>query len=323
MTDVSRNGQHGPRRELTLVVVQARPVPNDEAATQEAFFAEVRRLRRMFPATDLFLYPELHLTGLAAFGTPLGEGSPSWEARSETIPGPLTDRLRALARELGVWLVPGSLNERGDDGELYNTAIAIDPAGRIVAKYRKIFPWRPWEQAAIGDEIVTFDMPGKGRVGLMICYDGWFPEVARNLAWRGAEVILHPSATTTVDRPQEVILARANAIVNQVFMVNVNAAGTPGLGLSVIADPEGRVLYEAGSGEEVIPITLNLDAVAAVRDHGSIGLGTRPMQQFADEATAVRWPMYHGAPRGEGHSGLAETSTEAPTETPTATPIRE
>jgi hypothetical protein len=136
-------------------------------------------------------------------------------------------------------------------------------------------------------------------------------------------VILHPSATTTVDRPQEVILARANAIVNQVFMVNVNAAGTPGLGLSVIADPEGRVLYEAGSGEEVIPITLNLDAVAAVRDHGSIGLGTRPMQQFADEATAVRWPMYHGAPRGEGHSGLAETSTEAPTETPTATPIRE
>ena len=100
MTDQSRNGQHGPRRELTLVVVQARPVPNDEAATQEAFFAEVRRLRRMFPATDLFLYPELHLTGLAAFGTPLGEGSPSWEARSESIPGPLTDRLCALAREL-------------------------------------------------------------------------------------------------------------------------------------------------------------------------------------------------------------------------------
>jgi len=303
-TDVSRNGQHGPRRELTLVVVQARPVPNDPVATQDAFIADVRRLRRMFPATDLFLYPELHLTGLAAFGTPLGEGSPSWEARAEAIPGPLTDRLCALARELDVWLVPGSLNERGDDGRLFNTAIAINPAGEIVAKYRKIFPWRPWEQAAIGDEIVTFDMPGKGRVGLMICYDGWFPEVPRNLAWRGAEVILHPSATTTVDRPQEVVLARANAIVNQVFMVNVNAAGNPGLGRSVIADPEGRVLYEAGTGEEIIPITLSLDTVAAVRAHGSIGLGSTPLQQFADEATAVRWPMYHGAPRGEGHSGL-------------------
>lgn len=319
-TDLSRNGQHGPRRELSLVVVQARPVPNDPVATQDAFVAELRRLGRMFPATDLFLYPELHLTGLAAFGTPLGEGSPSWAARAETIPGPLTDRLCALARELDVWLVPGSLNEKGDDGREYNTAIAISPAGEIVARYRKIFPWRPWEQAAIGDEIVTFDIPGKGRVGLMICYDGWFPEVPRNLAWRGAEVILHPSATTTVDRPQEVVLARANAIVNQVFMVNVNAAGTPGLGLSVIADPEGRVLYEAGAGEEIIPITLNLDAVAAVRAHGSVGLGSKPMQQFADEAMAVRWPMYHGTPRGEGHSGLSAAPERSETK-PAGTPL--
>ena len=318
-TDVSRNGQHAPRRELTLLVVQARPVPNDPVATQDAFVAEVRRLRRMFPATDLFLYPELHLTGLAAFGTPLGEGSPSWDARAEPIPGPLTERLRALARELDVWLVPGSLNEQGDDGRQYNTAIAINPEGEIVAKYRKIFPWRPWELAATGDEIVTFDIPGKGRVGLMICYDGWFPEIPRNLAWRGAEVILHPSATTTVDRPQEVVLARANAIANQVFMVNVNAAGSPGLGLSVIVDPEGRILYEGGNGTEIIPITLNLDAVAAVRAHGSVGLGTKPMQQFADEAMAVRWPMYHGTPRGEGHSGLPDAparSEARSTETP-------
>jgi formamidase len=321
-TTSSGNGQHAPRRELTLLVVQAKPVPNDPVATQDAFVAQVRRLRRMFPATDLFLYPELHLTGLAAFGTPLGEGSPSWDARAESIPGPLTDRLCALARELDVWLVPGSLSERGADGAEYNTAIAISPAGEIVAKYRKIFPWRPWELAATGDEIVTFDIPGKGRVGLMICYDGWFPEVARNLAWRGAEVILHPSATTTVDRSQEVVLARANAIVNQVFMVNVNASGAPGLGLTVIADPEGRVLYEAGSGEEIIPITLNLDAVAAVRAHGSVGLGSKPLQQFADEAMAVRWPMYHGTARGEGHSGLP-TATERSEAGRAESPIRE
>jgi len=317
----SGNGQHAPRRELTLIVVQARPVPNDPVATQDAFVGEIRRLRRMFPATDLFLYPELHLTGLAAFGTPLGEGSPTWDARAEAIPGPLTDRLCALAREQDVWLVPGSLNEQGDDGRQYNTAIAISPAGEIVAKYRKIFPWRPWELAASGEEIVTFDIPGKGRVGLMVCYDGWFPEVPRNLAWRGAEVILHPSATTTVDRHQEVVLARANAIVNQVFMVNVNAAGAPGLGLSLIADPEGRVLYEGGSGEEIIPITLNLDAVAAVRAHGSVGLGSRPLQQFADEAMAVRWPMYHGIARGEGNSGLPATAA-TPETTPAEAPTR-
>src|SRR4051812_76918 len=210
--ETARNGQHPARRELTLLVVQARPVPNDPVATQEAFFEEAPRLNRAFPAADVLLYPELHLTGLAPFGSAPAAAP---VAADEPIPGPLTDRLCELARELQTWLVPGSLYERGDDGKVYNTAIAISPEGEIVAKYRKIFPWRPWERLAIGNELVTFDIPGVCRVGLMICYDGWFPEVPRNLAWMGADVILHPSATTTVDRPQEIVLARANAIVNQ------------------------------------------------------------------------------------------------------------
>jgi formamidase len=282
-------------RLLSMLAVQARPIQGDPAATQEAFFEEAVRLRRMFPHVQLLLYPELHLSGLTAFGMP-HTGDP--KARlDEPIPGPLTDRLCALARTLDVWLVPGSLYERGDDGKVYNTAIAINPAGEIVAKYRKIFPWRPWEKLAAGDEVVVFDMPGVGRIGLMICYDGWFPEIPRNLAWMGAEVILHPSATTTNDRPQEVVLARASAIVNQVFMVNVNAAGTPGLGLSIVADPEGRIVYQAAEGIEFIPLNLNLDDVAAVREHGSVGLGTRPIAQFEAEATNVHWPMYEGKPR--------------------------
>lgn len=292
-----RNGNRGPRRELSMIVVQARPVPGDPVATQDAYVAEVLRLHGMFPAAQLMLHPELHLSGLQAFGSaPVGDPKLRLD---EPIPGPLTDRLCALAKELAIWLVPGSLYERGEAGKVYNTAIAINPAGAIVAKYRKIFPWRPWEKLAAGDELAVFDIPDVGRVGLMICYDGWFPEVPRNLAWMGAEVILHPSATTTNDRPQEVVLARANAIVNQVYMVNVNAAGLPGLGLSVVADPEGRIVYQGGSGEEIIPLNLNLDNVAAVREHGSIGLGSRPMAQYAAEASRVRWPMYHGRPRGE------------------------
>jgi formamidase len=282
-------------RLLSMLAVQARPIQGDPAATQGAFFEEAARLRRMFPNVQLLLYPELHLSGLTAFGMP-HTGDP--KARlDESIPGPLTDRLCALARTLDVWLVPGSLYERGDDGKVYNTAIAINPAGEIVAKYRKIFPWRPWEKLAAGDELVVFDMLGVGRIGLMICYDGWFPEIPRNLAWMGAEVILHPSATTTNDRPQEVVLARASAIVNQVFMVNVNAAGTPGLGLSIVADPEGRVVYQAAEGIEFIPLNLNLEDVAAVREHGSVGLGSRPIAQFEAEATNVHWPMYEGKPR--------------------------
>ena len=291
------NGHRRPRRELSLLAVQTRPVQGDAVATQERFFGEATRLRRMFPGVRLLLYPELHLTGLAAFGT-LPTGDPKLRL-DEPIPGPLTDRLCELARTLDVWLVPGSLYERGDDGKIYNTAIAINPAGEIVAKYRKIFPWRPWEKVAAGSELAVFDMPGVGRIGLMICYDGWFPEVPRNLAWMGAEVILQPSATTTNDRPQEVVMARASAIANQLYIVNVNTAGTPGLGLSVVADPEGRVVYQAGEGTEFLPLNLDLDHVVAVREHGTAGLGSRPIDQFEAEASRIDWPMYNGGRRDQ------------------------
>ncbi len=82
-------------------------------------------------------------------------------------------------------------------------------------------------------------MPGHGRLGLSICYDAWFPEVTRHLAWMGAEVVLNLVKTTTADRAQELVLARANAIVNQVFVVSVNCAGPVGTGQSLIVDPEG------------------------------------------------------------------------------------
>jgi len=84
----------------------------------------------------------------------------------------------------------------------------------------------------------VFDIPGVGRLGLMICYDGWFPEVARGLALQGAEIIFQPTLTTTPDCEEEFVLARANAIANQCFVVNVNAATTIGGGRSIGVDPE-------------------------------------------------------------------------------------
>ena len=141
------------------------------------------------------------------------------------------------------------LVERDDDGRLFNTAVAISPEGEVVARYRKLFPWRPYEALEPGSEFVTFDIPGKGRVGLAICFDGSFPEVARQLAWLGADVIIQPTLTTTRDREMEVVMSRANAFANQVFVVNVNGASPSGVGESVIVDPEGTIMQHAGEGE--------------------------------------------------------------------------
>jgi formamidase len=279
-------------RLLPIVGVQASPVAYDVGATWRKYEDEVRGLHRLLPTARLILHPELYLSAIGPFGAraPLGYSS---RAVAETVPGPLTDRVCALAKELGLWLVPGSLYERGEDDCVYNTAIAVSPSGEVVARYRKLFPWRPFDGEAAGTEFVVFDIDDVGRAGLMICYDGWFPEVARHLAWMGADVLLHPTATGTSDRPQEVVLARANAIANQVWVVNVNMGGRVGQGRSVIVDPEGHVLQEGGAEEEHLTDVLDLAAVDRVREYGSVGLN-RLWEQMVREGSGLELPMYGG-----------------------------
>lgn len=264
-------------------------------ATWNKFASEQRALRASYPLARLFLYPELYLS---AIGGMHSAADPSWskQAVAEPIPGPTTERLADLARELGIWLLPGSIYEHGEDGRIYNTALAFAPDGSLRARYRKIFPWRPWESPAAGSEFIVFEIDGIGRAGLMICYDGWFPEVPRQMAWLGAEVIFQVTATPTSDRDQEVVLARANAIVNQVYVVNVNMGGRPGPGRSVIVDPEGHVLQQAGDGEEYLSEVLDLDTVARVRRNGSVAMN-RMWAQLDDEGAGVYLPMYGGTIR--------------------------
>ena len=162
------------------------------------------------------VYPEYNVC--AVEGDPDGRRE-AYEALAEPLDGPRVTELREIAREANVWLLPGTVPERGDDGGLYNTAVVIAPDGTLAAGYRKMFPWRPFEPFKPGDRFVVFDMPGVGRIGLAICYDIWYPEVSRQLAWMGAELIIFPAQTSTCDRAQELVLARANAIANQVFVV--------------------------------------------------------------------------------------------------------
>ncbi len=237
----------------------------------------------------MVVVPELML---AAEGSLLGGGfGPSMQELAQPIPGPLTDRLGDLAADTGLWLVPGSIYERGLDGRAYNTAVVVSPEGKVAAAYRKIFPWQPYEGSAAGDEFVVADLPGIGRIGLAICYDGSFPEVVRQLAWLGAEVIIQPVWTSTRDREMELVCARANAWSNQVYVVNVNTAAPLGVGQSLVVDPEGTVRQQAGGGEELLVDVLDLDAVARVREFGSNGIN-RPWKQLAEHGPNLRLPMY-------------------------------
>lgn len=302
-------------RPLPILAVQTAPVRWDVEATWRKFDAEVRALRAAYPRTRVLVFPELYLPAIGGMNEPPPAGYSSREV-AERIPGPLTERLGALARDVDAWLIPGSVYEHGDDDRIYNSALAIAPDGSLRARYRKVFPWRPWEASAAGTEFTVFDVDGVGRLGLMICYDGWFPEVSRQLAWLGAEVLVQVTATSTSDREQEIVLARANAIANQVYVVNVNMGGRPGPGRSVIVDPEGHVLQMAGDGEEQLSEVLDLDTVTRVREYGSVGLN-RLWEQLDAEGLGLRLPMYGGAtiePRAMPKEPLGAEPAAAPPE---------
>ncbi|MER5867528.1 carbon-nitrogen hydrolase family protein [Kitasatospora sp. NPDC002040] len=278
-------------RTLAIAAVQTAPVPYDLEASWLRFAERIRTVHILFPHVQLVVVPELFLS---AEGPLLGEHPEGWTERAAVpIPGPLTDRLGALAVETGLWLVPGSVFERTPDGTIHNTALAISPQGEIAARYRKVFPWQPYEDVTPGTGFTVFDIPEVGRVGLAICYDGSFPETVRQLAWLGAEIVIQPTLTTTRDREMELVCARANAWTNQVYVVNVNAADPGGVGQSAIVDPEGTVRQQAGAGQEVLVDVLDLDAVTRVRRYGSAGLN-RPWSQLARYGSTIQLPMYGG-----------------------------
>ena len=168
--------------------------------------ARLDLLMHIYPWVQMVVFSEL-----AAFGPSI--------KRAQRLPGPAEDEFREMAQRHGVWLIPGSVFEREGD-EIYNTASVIDPQGEVVGRYRKIFPFRPYEtEVAAGENFLVFDVPDIGRFGVSICYDMWFPETSRVLAAMGAEVILHPSLTGTIDRDVELAIARATAAQQQCFLV--------------------------------------------------------------------------------------------------------
>ena len=193
-------------------------------------------------------------------------------------------KLCELAERYGLWLIPGSHFESIED-RVYNTSIVINPEGVIVNRYHKMFPFMPYETGiTAGSEFCIFDVPNVGRFGLSICYDSWFPETSRTLTALGAEVIIHPTLTGTIDRDIELANAVATAALNQCYFVDINGLSAGGNGRSVIVDPAGKILHQAGEIEQIIPIEIDLDQVRRQRTNGIMGGLGQPLKSFRDRA---------------------------------------
>lgn len=217
-------------------------------------------LVRAQAGADLIMLPELWPQGGFAYDR--------WAELAEPLSGPIVAALAAAARDVGAMVHMGSLVERDAAGQLFNTSVLLGADGGVLTTYRKIhlFGFSDGEPKLMtaGQDVVVND-----RLGLATCYDLRFPELFREILDRGAEVLLLTSAWPARRIGHWRVLAQARAIENQMYVVACNTGGThAGVALgghSMVIDPWGAVLVEAGDGEEVLTVDLDLDVVAAAR----------------------------------------------------------
>ncbi|MFJ5017816.1 MULTISPECIES: carbon-nitrogen family hydrolase [Streptomyces] len=214
---------------------------------------------------DLVVLPELWTTGAFAYDT--------FATEAEPLQGPTHDAMARAAEDAGVWLHAGSVPERDPDGTLYNTALVFSPSGELAASYRKIHRFGFDQGEAVlmgaGREPVTVPLPGT-TVGLATCYDLRFPELFRTLTDAGAETLVVSAGWPERRRAHWTLLARARAVENQAYVLACGTAGThagvPQAGHSIVVDPWGEVLAEAGPDEEVLGVEFDPAKVPATRE---------------------------------------------------------
>lgn len=222
----------------------------------------------VYPWVQMIVFSEL-----AAFG-PL-------TYYAQEFPNSSEQEFQKIAKRYGIWLIPGTMFQK-KEGKIYNTATVINPLGEIVGHYDKMFPFYPYEEGVTGgNKFLIFDVPNVARFGITICYDMWFPETSRTLAVNGVDVIIHPTFTATLDRDIELANAQATAAINQCFIFDINGVGDGGTGRSIICGPDGRVLHQSSTGEELIPIEIDIDRVKRSRERGILRLG-QPLKSFRD-----------------------------------------
>lgn len=242
----------------------------------EAMQNRLNVLMQVYPWVEMVLFSELAANGPT-------------HASAQPMGGEYETAFQQMARKHRIWLVPGSIFEKRD-GLIYNMTPVINPEGEIVTRYRKMFPFTPYEAGtAPGDEFCVFDVPDVGRFGVSICYDLWFPEVTRTLTSMGAEVILNPVLASFMDRPADLAIAQASAAMFQCYVFHINGVYAGGNGYSMVVDPAGRVIHRGSVGEEFIPVEVDLDDVRRQRRNGLLNMG-QPLKSFRD--SSVEFPVY-------------------------------
>ena len=249
--------------QLQLPVVET---PVQLAAQTERICAIVAKARRGMPTMDLVVFPEYSLHGLSMNTDP---------ALLCRLDGPEVAAFRGACREHHI---SGffSIMEANPAGNPYNSGLIIDERGEIALYYRKLHPWvpvEPWEPGDLG--IPVYEGPKGAKIGLIICHDGMFPEMAREAAYKGAEIMLRTAGYTAPVRHAWKISNQANAFSNLMVTASVCFCGSDGtynsMGEAMFCNFDGTVIAEGGSvPDEIVTAELRPDLVREARHNWGV-----------------------------------------------------
>ena len=263
-------------KEFIAACVQIAITPNDVQANIKKGIIWLKRAVAEYQA-ELVVFPETITTGYETDLTP----QDLWDLVDEA-PGRITADVQVAAKELGVYVVWPSYRRGAERGVVYNSAILIGPDGEITGIYDKTHP-APWERrdgggwVTVGNRADVFETR-MGTIGMIICYDGDFPELSRLLAVKGAEVIIRASS---LQRSYDIwyITNAARAYDNHVYVVASNSVGPDvggnyGFGHSMIVNPIAWRLAQARGTEEIIAAKLDPDPLRYIT------WGSKSLQTF-------------------------------------------
>ncbi|KAM0712215.1 hypothetical protein Q7P37_011309 [Cladosporium fusiforme] len=216
--------------------------PSDLAHATSHVCSLVKKARKSYPQMDLIVFPEYCIHGLSMLTTP---------ELMCTLDGASVAAFKNACKQNAIWGC-FSVMEHNPRGMPWNTGIVINAAGELVNYYRKLHPWVPVEPWYPGDQgIPVFDGPGGVRMSHIICHDGQFPEVARECAYLGAEVMLRTAGYTSPIKASWDVTNRANAFCNLMWTASVALAGSDGtfnsMGEAMFVNPEGDIVRHSNS----------------------------------------------------------------------------
>lgn len=260
---------------LTVSLAQMRVAvsqPEVNLQKAEAWISEAARR-----GSDIISFPEMWTTGF------------NWlnNERLAALHDKVVDRVAGMAETYGIW-INGSMLALNEAGKVSNTSFLFNSKGEQAGVYRKTHLFSLLHEdahMAPGDELTVVETPW-GRAGLAICYDIRFPELFRTYALKGVEIVFCPMAFPYPRLDHWKILVRARAIENQMFMVGINQVGIEDFGSdgivtyfgdSVIIDPWGRTVIEAGETDEMLlTATICMDRVREIRANMTVLADRRP-----------------------------------------------